>query len=138
MGFQFVAGFLLIGSNVAIHFGLTGFFVWRLRPMDLGGQPFAPALAILAHLVVWCVIAHVIEIVIWAVFYDAASVMPDIETASYFSAVTYATIGYGDITPPQNWRLLASMEGVTGILMCAWSGGLIFTVVSQMVGGRPK
>ena len=107
MGFQFVAGFLLIGSNVAIHFGLTSLFVWRLRPIDLGGQSFARALAILAHLVVWC-------------------------------AVTYATIGYGDITPPQNWRLLASMEGVTGILMCAWSGGLIFTIVSQIAGGRPK
>ena len=36
--------------------------------------------------------------------------------------VTYATIGYGDIVLPQPWRVLAAMEGLTGILMCGWSG----------------
>jgi hypothetical protein len=59
---------------------------------------------ILAYLALACVIAHIVEIAIRAVFYDLAGVMPDIETASYFGAVTYATIGYGDITPPQDWR----------------------------------
>ena len=59
--------------------------------------------------------------------------MPDLETAGYFSAVTYATIGYGDITPPVEWRVLASMEGLIGILMCAWSGGFIFAVVSRLL-----
>jgi hypothetical protein len=50
----------------------------------------------------------------------------------YFSAVTYATIGYGDIVPPENWRMLAAMEGLTGILMCTWSGGFFFAIVSRM------
>ena len=29
-------------------------------------------------------------------------------------------------------RLLASMEGLTGILMCAWSGGFFFSVVTRV------
>jgi Ion channel len=58
--------------------------------------------------------------------------MPGFDMALYFSAVTYATIGYGDVVPPENWRLLASMEGLIGILMCAWSGGFIFAIVTRL------
>ena len=77
-------------------------------------------------------LAHLIEITLWAIFYLVAGVMPDFATASYFSAVTYATIGYGDVVPPEGWRLLAAMEGLAGILMCAWSGGSIFAIVSRL------
>jgi hypothetical protein len=38
----------------------------------------------------------------------------------------------GDLVPPQAWRLLASVEGLTGILMCGWSTGFFFAIVSQM------
>ena len=58
--------------------------------------------------------------------------MPSLETSFYFSSVTYATIGYGDIVLPETWRLLAAMEGLTGILMCGWSGAFFFAVVSKL------
>ena len=62
--------------------------------------------------------------------------MPDLEIALYFSAVTYATIGYGDVVPPQDWRLIAGVEGLTGILMCGWSGGFFFAVVNRIYEAR--
>ena len=31
-----------------------------------------------------------------------------------------------------DYRLLASIEGLTGILMCAWSGGFFFAVVTRV------
>jgi hypothetical protein len=31
---------------------------------------------------------------LWGYFYQWRGIMPDLETALYFSAVTYATIGY--------------------------------------------
>jgi len=85
-----------------------------------------------ARIAVTCIIAHLVEIGIWALFYFWEGSMPTLDVAAYFSAVTYATIGYGDITPPHHLRLLASMEGLTGILMCAWSGGFFFSIVTRV------
>jgi hypothetical protein len=87
---------------------------------------------LLGKLAVWAVLAHLLELSLWGYFYTWRGIMPDLETALYFSAVTYATIGYGDIVPPPDWRLLAAMEGLTGILMCAWSGGFFFAVASRL------
>ena len=46
-------------------------------------------------------------------------------------AVTYTTVGYGDLVLPQEWRLLGPVEGLTGILMCGLSTGFFFAVVSK-------
>ncbi len=84
------------------------------------------------------ILAHLIEIQIWGFYYNLAGVIDGWEKGFYFSAVTYATIGYGDIVPPPAWRLVASIEGLTGILMCSLSGGLIFAVVSKLVEQHAK
>jgi hypothetical protein len=35
----------------------------------------------------------------------------------YFAFVNYTTLGYGDITPVQAWRLIGPMTAMNGILM---------------------
>ena len=39
----------------------------------------------------------------------------------YFSVVTYASVGYGDIRPTGDIRTICGFEALTGILMMAWS-----------------
>jgi hypothetical protein len=80
----------------------------------------------------WVVLAHLMEAFVWALFYVWQSVFPDLSSASYFSIVTYTTVGYGDLVPPQHWRLAAGVEALTGILMCGWSAAFIFAVVNRM------
>ena len=84
------------------------------------------------HLAAWIVLLHLIEIAVWAVFYLGIQAMPDGQSALYFSAVTYTTTGYGDLVLPQEWRLLGAIEALTGILMCGWSTGFFFAVVSRL------
>jgi hypothetical protein len=55
------------------------------------------------------------------------------ELAFYFSAVTYATIGYGDLVLPKEWRMLGPIEDFTGILMFGLSTAFFFIVVSKSV-----
>jgi hypothetical protein len=135
---QLILGATLIATTVIVHGVFMGTYLWRMRQAEPAASSFWSVIGILARLAVWCVFAHIVEILIWAVFYTGAGVMPDLETAGYFSAVTYATIGYGDITPPVEWRVLASMEGLIGILMCAWSGGFIFAVVSRLLATEQR
>lgn len=50
----------------------------------------------------------------------------------YFSIVTFSTLGYGDISPIKNFRLIASSEALLGLL---FTGLFIFTI-SRRAGGR--
>lgn len=53
----------------------------------------------------------------------------------YFSAVTYSTVGYGDITPTQWLRFVVAIEALTGVVLVAWTASLIFAGV-QRIGTR--
>ena len=82
------------------------------------------------------VLLHLAEISVWGLFYWWQKCLPDVESAFYFSAVTYTTVGYGDLLLPQEWRLVGAVEGLTGILMCGLSTGLFFAVVSRSLAGK--
>ena len=79
------------------------------------------------------VLLHLAEIMVWGLFYWWQQCLPDAESSFYFSAVTYTTVGYGDLVLPQEWRLVGAVEGLTGILMCGLSTGLFFAVVSKFL-----
>jgi len=129
---QLLEGALLIVLTVAIHGSLLGWSIGRLRLNVAGHRTFFADTWLLSRLAVWAVLAHLLEITVWGLYYYWRDILPDLETSVYFSAVTYATIGYGDVVPPPDWRLLAGMEGLVGILMCGWSGGFFFATVSRM------
>lgn len=62
-----------------------------------------------------------VEIWLWAACYLATGMLQDFESALYFSTVTFATVGYGDIFPTRDWRVLAALEGINGFLLIGWS-----------------
>jgi hypothetical protein len=80
----------------------------------------------------WIVLMHLFEIIVWALFYFSKGAMPALQTAVYFSAVTYTTTGYGDLVLPPEWRLVGAIEALTGILMCGWSTAFFLTVGSRL------
>ncbi|MEZ5703555.1 MAG: potassium channel family protein [Burkholderiaceae bacterium] len=47
----------------------------------------------------------------------------------YFSAETYTSLGFGDLTPVGPVRLLAGTEALNGLLLVAWSAS--FTYLSM-------
>jgi voltage-gated potassium channel Kch len=75
---------------------------------------------------------HVFQTGIWAAFYRWRELFPDYETSLYFSLTSYTTIGYGDVTLPQRWRLLGAVEGISGVLLCGLSTAFLFALVNAM------
>lgn len=80
----------------------------------------------------WMILLHLLEITVWAAFYSWKGAMAGMQSALYFSAVTYTTTGYGDLVLPPEWRLLGGIEALTGILMAGWSTGFFFAVASRL------
>ncbi len=135
---QLLSGTVLVAITVAINGVVLIACIKRLRlEHDLTATSFIHATLLLSRLATWVILGNLVAIMVWGGFYAWKAIVPSVELGFYFSAVTYATIGYGDIVPPESWRLLASMEGLTGILMCTWSGGFFFAVVSRMYLAAP-
>jgi hypothetical protein len=93
---------------------------------------------LLVRLAGYIILMHLVEIAVWAFFYTWKQGMPDLQSALYFSAVTYTTTGYGDLVLPKEWRLVGGVEALTGILMCGWSAAFFIAVVGRMNPTRPN
>ncbi|HVN17887.1 MAG TPA: potassium channel family protein, partial [Dongiaceae bacterium] len=75
---------------------------------------------------------HGIVILLWAGGYRWLC-LPSWESAFYFSASTYATVGFGDVMLPSKWRLLGPLESMVGMLMAGVSVGLLFSAVTHLI-----
>jgi len=80
----------------------------------------------------WVIVLHFLQIFLWSAFYRW-SCLSSFESAFYFSATSFSTVGYGDIVLPRVWRLLGPVESVTGVLMCGISVSCLFVVATKVI-----
>ena len=130
-------GAVLIAITVAIHALGTAFLVKYLantfldRTGHWGSRRVLTALMLAALVLVFL---HSLEIIVWAGAYKAivpSGELADFEAAVYFSFVTFTTLGYGDITLTDGYRLLSGIQALNGILLVGWSTALMFAVVQK-------
>ena len=57
---------------------------------------------------------------------------PDVLDAVYFSAVTYSTVGYGDMIPVGPIRFLAGTESLVGLVLITWSASFTFLEMQRV------
>ncbi|MEM6571772.1 MAG: potassium channel family protein, partial [Planctomycetota bacterium] len=89
---------------------------------------------LLSGLVLVFLAATLLEAALWAGAYLAVGAIEAFEPALYFSIVTFTTLGYGDLTLDDPWRLLASFEAAVGIVMFGWTTAVIVTSVQKLYG----
>jgi voltage-gated potassium channel Kch len=130
---KLLVAFGLMAVCVVLHAaGLTVVIRWLRRSLPSFAHKPARQLRLLIVVASWAVLVHLAEITVWALYYAGGGGMPDLDTALYFSAVTYTTVGYGDLVLPAEWRLVGGIEALTGILMCGWSTAYFLAVVNQV------
>ena len=129
----------LVAATVAMHtLGLTALLKYFLPEVAQSRMRFWHTVRLLIG-VTWALcLIHVAEIALWAAFYVRAGCLPDFESALYFSGVTYATVGYGDLVLPVPWRMLGPVEGVTGGLMGGLSTALMFAFIGRLYSAKHR
>ena len=133
-------GAAIVALTVVIHAIGTTLWVSRFarRYADENFWQSRMAIAVLIKTVLILISLHAIEIMLWAASYIV--LLPDgdlvsFEEAVYFSFVTFTTLGYGDITLSEGWRLLSGIEALNGILLIGWTTAMLFAVVQRMWRG---
>lgn len=55
----------------------------------------------------------------------------------YFSAITYTSLGIGDIFPTGHLRFLSGVEALNGLLLIALSGSFLFSLMNRVWTWQP-
>lgn len=88
-------------------------------------------------------VAHVLEIVIFALGYMLMHHSPDMGHITgmnegnlfdfiYYSSVVYTTVGFGDLLPVGAIRMLSAAEGLAGLAMITWSASFTFLAMQRL------
>ena len=88
--------------------------------------------AVISVLMLGLFLFTLVEALLWAL----VGAIEQLEEALYFSMVTYTTLGYGEITLDSSWRLLASFEAGTGILIFGWSTAIVVAYMQRLASFR--
>jgi hypothetical protein len=78
--------------------------------------------------------AIMVDIWLWTFLFlivDADG-LDGLENALYFATVSFTTVGYGDIVLSPDWRLLASISAINGMILFGWSTAFIFEVMAKL------
>ena len=76
---------------------------------------------------------HTVEIWLYAALYRVVLIeTQSFEEALYFSTVTFASLGYGDIVLSPHWRLISAIEAANGVILFAWSTAFLFTLTRRL------
>lgn len=78
-------------------------------------------------------VAHLAEVLVWALMYAIVGAAPAGTDLIYFAFVNYTTLGYGDVTPVERWHLLGPMTAMNGVLLFGWSTAVIVEALRNVV-----
>lgn len=136
---QFAVGAVACVGNIVIH-ALVMLVVVRVAAGAAATSPHWPSLRLVAIMVATAsvlMMAHGLEVLVWALIYEMVGAVPANADVLYFAFVNYTTLGYGDIIPVERWRLIGPTTAMCGVLMFGWSTAVIFEVLRKALSLFP-
>ena len=130
---QLIIATIMVVTTVLVHlFGLAVLMRLLRSHTRIFRRLAIMPLTLLLAATVGIIAIHTSEIWLYALLYLQLGAFSHFEEALYFSTVTYATIGYGDLVMPHQWRILGAIEGAAGIIMLGWSTAFLVSLLSQL------
>ncbi len=127
-----------VGGTLAIHF--TALF-WLLRRHVMAAR--LRSVTLLAFCLLF---AHLIEIGLFGLLYLIALRVglgelqgPFAATAGdyfYFSAVTFTSLGFGDITPSAGLRIMTAVEALNGLVLIGITTSAVVVALTRVIHAR--
>ncbi len=131
-------GAILILLTTAVHAGGMYLSLRSIRhPATLGGSRWRlNRVSRVGEVVLTMYLVAIVEVLVWGAAYLALGIVEGVEEAIYFSAVTFTTLGYGDVVLDGSRRLLSAIEAVNGIIMFGWSTAIVINAVQRVYSNR--
>jgi hypothetical protein len=82
--------------------------------------------------IAFLVMIHLSETFIWTVPIWRFGIIPNLRDAYYYVLEAYTTLGEGNVTLPENWRLAGPMIAISGLFTFGWTGSVLVYVMGQI------
>jgi hypothetical protein len=130
---QLLVGGLVSAANIGLHALVTVGAVAIARSAGLRRteRPRLHLMGVMIATAAVLKVAHTVEILVWAWTYHIVSAATPGDDLLYFAFVNYTTLGYGDITPVREWRLIGPLTAMNGVLLFGWSAAILFEVLRK-------
>lgn len=125
----------MVALTVVVHFfGILSllFFLRHRGARFRTHESLAGQGALVLVIVFGLVALHTVEIWLYAALFHVLGELPDFEAALYFSTVTFASLGYGDIVLGPDWRMVAAIESANGLILFGWSTAFLMSVMARL------
>ena len=75
---------------------------------------------------------------IWALWFLWSGALGDLETAVYFSLVSFTTLGFGDIVLTRPHRLLSGMLAANGLVLFGLTTAVLIDLIRSLHTGSSR
>ncbi|WP_170442779.1 ion channel [Ruegeria arenilitoris] len=136
---QILWGSFYLGLCFLIEIGLLTWCTIMVRKVIdkwEGQGTFLPTAGPIALALAVIVATHTIQVWIWAIVWVMGDVLPDWNSALYFSLVTFTTLGYGDIVLGEGLRIFGAFASVTGLLAFGLSTAFMVALMTRVFQER--
>ncbi|MEM7056524.1 MAG: ion channel [Pseudomonadota bacterium] len=110
------AGLIVIATAIQAV-GVTLLMTYRPHLARKIGQMRAGAMITVMSLgALWMLAWQSLGVWCWAVLLRLVGAFDSLEPALYFAIAAYTTLGFGDVLPPEAWRIMGAMIGANGMI----------------------
>jgi hypothetical protein len=74
---------------------------------------------------------HFVETLIWATPIYVGGFIPNMRDSYYYVLESYTTLGEGNISLPDKWRLIGPIIAMSGLFTFGWTGSVLVNVMSE-------
>ena len=138
---QLLIGSLIIAITTILHAAfISGGIIGLTRCAEhLSIAPgYCMKTTMLVAATLWLLASHSLGVWIWASMFVLLGAIQGLEPAVYFSLVTFTTLGYGDITLNEDWRVLAALCAANGLLLFGFSTAFLVELMRGLRRGTKK
>jgi Ion channel len=134
---EILLGTVPLLGTLFIHGAGMNLVQWRLRQR---GAPRRRSRLLpdvdFALMILVILVTHLAEIALWTGTLIFLGAIPSLRDAFYYVAGTYTTLGYGEGTLPEVWRLMGPMIAISGLFAFGWTTSVLMNVVAQVNAER--
>ena len=127
---------LLVASTTLVHYEVLGALSKGLYALAIPNRSkllVVIVVAFCAHAFEMCVYGGALYVLIEQLKIGSldGAVRVSLLNCLYFSAETYTSLGFGDLTPVGPVRLLAGVEALNGLLLIGWSASYTYIAMER-------
>jgi hypothetical protein len=86
---------------------------------------------LLAGVITCFAVVHLVETLIWAVPIHRLGMIPDLRDAYYYVLESYTTLGEGQVSLPDKWRLVGPIIAMSGLFTFGWTGSVLVGIMTE-------